>query len=213
MRKRIGYCGILLSYAIFLFNFVYFCFVNPEGSKVLLTVCLICGILALFVSLMFTAKRYEIPPKESKIDDWLRRLCFFPALFFVTVPCFLISAVAVLYDFIVNSFRRKLKALKKKGFSFSKIKEGGKVIYRLQKGDCIINIIPEKLYEISFDGGENFQSIADSFLGTKEERADLKKTIFEYNHCDYRDKDLYDITRAHVRFLLNHIKELEITSA
>ena len=116
-------------------------------------------------------------------------------------------------DFIIGAFRRKIKALKKKGFSYLKTKENGVKTYYLQKGDCIIKIIPEKVYEISFDGGENYQSIADSLLGTKEEREELKKTIFEYNNCDYRDKDLYDITRAHVRFLLNNIKELETAVA
>lgn len=209
MRKRIGFLGILFSYAIFLFAFVYFCFVNPQGSKWLLAFCLVGGVLTLFVSLLFTSTRYEIPPKESKLDDWLRKLCFFPALLVIALPCFLISANMILIDFIVNSFQKKVRALLKKGFSYSKIKQNGKTTYRLQKGDCIVKIIPEQSYEISFDGGETFESIANSVLGTKEEREELKRVIFEYNHCDYRDKDLYDITRAHVHFLLNNIKALE----
>ena len=206
MKKRIGYFGILVSYLIFVFTFVFFCFIEKEGNALFLACCLFGGLAFLAVSLLLASKRYEIAPKESKLDEWLRKLCFFPALLVITLPCFLISACMIIFDFIVNNFRGKIKVLRKKGFSYSKTKQGGKNVYRLQKGDCIVSIIPEQRYEISFDGGQTFENIADSVLGTKEEREELKRVIFEYNHCDYRDKDLYDVTRAHVHFLLNNIK-------
>lgn len=206
MRKRMGYFGILFSYIIFIFIGVFFCDINPNADKLLLALSLVGTLTLLFVSLALTYTRYKIAPKESKLDEWLRKLCFFPALLIITLPCFLISLGMIIFDFIVNNFRRKIKALQKKGFSYSKTKQGGKNVYRLQKGDCIVSIIPEQRYEISFDGGQTFENIADSVLGTKEEREELKRVIFEYNHCDYRDKDLYDVTRAHVHFLLNNIK-------
>lgn len=204
MKKRLGYVGILVSYGVLLFTFVYFCFIK-KNSGGLLALCLVGGITLLFASLWLASTRYAVAPKESLLDEWLRKLCFFPALLFICAPCFFISAIMIIFDFIVHNFRKKVKALCKKGFSYSKSKDGGQTVYRLQKGDCIVKIIPEYCYQISFDGGEKFENIADSVLGTKEEREELKRVILQRSTCDYREKDLYDVTRKHIQFLAKNI--------
>ena len=209
MRKRLGFFGILISYCIFLFTLIFFCFIGVQGHGGWFALCLISGVILLLLSIWMTAVRYDVAPKESKLDDWLRKLCFFPALLVITLPCFLFSAIMITSDFIAHNFRRKVKALRKKGFSCSKTEQGGKKVYSLQKGDCVIRIIPDESYQISVNGGETFENIVDSVIGTKEEREELKRMIFEYNNCDYRDKDLYDLTRAHVRFILDNINTIK----
>ena len=159
-------------------------------------------LLLLFVSIHLT----EIGKKENenKIDKCLKFLCFLP-LYIILLPFALVALIFILIDSIKNSFARQTKPLRKKGFSLSKNKQNKAVVYSLKKEACVIKIIPNNLYQISFNDGETFEEISTTKLGTIEEREKLKDIIEKYNGCDYRDKDMYDPTRCYISFLIKNL--------
>ena len=69
----------------------------------------------------------------------------------------------------------------------------------------MIIIIPNNLYQISFNDGKTFEKISDTKLGTIEEREELKDIIEKYNGCDYRDRNMYDPTRYYISFLIKNL--------
>lgn len=77
--------------------------------------------------------------------------------------------------------------------------------YLFAKDNCVIKIIPDVSYQISFDHGDSFIDIVDSRLGTYEDRQCLAELVHRYHSCDYRDKDMYALTPAFVKFLVEKL--------
>lgn len=199
---RIGYLGILASYLILLTSFILFCFILETPNKIVLGACLGVALLLLFISIQLTTK--EILEEKTNIDKILKFLCALP-LFIIFLPLALIALIFIFIDAFKNSFSRQTKPLRKKGFILSKRKQNKTVVYSFKKENCIVEIIPNASYQISFNDGKIFEKVEDSKLGTIEERNELKDIIEKYNGCDYRDRDIYLPDRHYISFLIRNL--------
>lgn len=120
--------------------------------------------------------------------------------------------VPILVMFLIGSigesiwFSKQLKRLKNVGYKISKVKANRQKVYLFTFKSLVIRFLPNKIHDISFDGGETFVPIVESNIGTLQEKENLKNLQYQYNTCDdYRDRDMYDSTKAFIDFIIKNV--------
>ena len=126
---------------------------------------------------------------------------FFGILF--VVP----ATIIVLIDCIGNKIflKKQFKKIKGVGYKISKIKDQGKKVYIFAYKTIAIKFLPNEIHDISFDGGVTYIPVVESNIGTLHEIERLRSLKYQYQACDYRDKDMYDSTEEFINFILKNI--------
>ena len=139
----------------------------------------------------------------------MKKSSFFERIFGVLfgivfiVPVLISVVVHMIMERIYLS--RQLKRLKKAGYKIGKVKENGQKFYLFTYNLLSIKFLPNETFDISFDAGKTYVPITQSNLGTPQEIASLENLKQQYDSCDYRDRDLYDLTNACIDFILKNI--------
>lgn len=135
---------------------------------------------------------------NGNVERSERVLCIIAML-----PVYVLIALPALFMLLLFSDKRRDRFAFLKKLGFIRRKTDGEVIYT--KGETIIVIKRNEVYDISFDGGESFLPIEDTELGTQEERDKLVSVMFEYvkggktaSHAEEPDVEFADFVRRYV---------------
>jgi len=123
------------------------------------------------------------------------------------ILCFIPIIIILFVDSIKNSIfvSKQFKKLKNVGYKISKQKEKDKRVYLFTFNLLVIKFLPNKIHDISFDGGKTFIPIIESNIGTPQEKEHLKYINYLYQTSDYRDRDMYDSTEEFINFIIKNI--------
>ena len=123
------------------------------------------------------------------------------------ILCFIPIIIILFVDSIKNSIfvSKQFKKLKNAGYKISKQKEKDKRVYLFTFNLLVIKFLPNKIHDISFDGGKTFIPIIESNIGTPQEKEHLKYINYLYHTSDYRDRDMYDSTEEFINFIIKNI--------
>lgn len=205
IKRRIGFILIDISYLMMVLDIFMFC--NIQESYVFIP-----GILLIFIVLMILfgiyligIRNYNIiDSKETKLDSALKIIALIPVVTLLAIPFIIIEIIIFLFC-KEKSFIQKTKPLRKLGYKMKVETEDKKKVYYFTYDNLVLRIIPNTIYEISFNKGENFMDVVDSNVGTYQEIEHLKLIKHQYKTADYRDKDLYDSTTEFVKFIVKNI--------
>lgn len=127
---------------------------------------------------------------------------FFGILFIVP------GAIIAVMDCIENRvfLSKQFKKIKDAGYKISKAKMQDKKVYLFTFKRIVIKFLPNEIYDISLDGGETYNNILESNIGTPQEIEHLKNLQYQYQTNDYRDRYMYDSTEDCINFILKNIK-------
>lgn len=204
--KRLGYIGVILSYVIFASAAIFFNFVLPSYRGIVVGALIVVGVIISFVSMyLIEVKAAAEVTDNDKIDSLLRVICYIPVIVVIGIPILILSTCFTLIDYVRNNIKKQIKPLIAIGFELRLQRQEKKKVCFLTKGECVIKIIRNELYEISFDNSVSFVNITDSSLGTPKEKQDLLDSVYRYNNCDYRDREGIELTPLFVDFLVKNI--------
>ena len=138
--------------------------------------------------------------KSSKVFE--RILAIFFGILFI-IP----AAIIVLIDSIAHRIflTKQFKKIKNAGYKISKAKDQGKKVYLFAFKTITIKFSPNEIHDISFDQGKTYTPIIESNIGTAQEIEHLKNLKYQYQTCDYRDREMYDSTEEFIKFILKNI--------
>jgi hypothetical protein len=138
--------------------------------------------------------------KIGKIFETILSI-FFGILFIIP------ATIIVLIDYICNKsfLAKQFKKIKNAGYKISKVKDQGKKVYIFTYKTLVIKFLPNEMHDISLNGGETYIPIIESSIGTTQEIERLRWLKYQYQTCDYRDRDMYDSTEEFINFILKNV--------